>query len=401
MSEAAERAGTVAKEAAGEEPAADRSGEEAAERRTVEVELLWDLVFVFGVTRVTRLLEDDLSWAGFGRLMLVLALIWWAWSAFAWVANAQAPDATSFRLTMLLATVLVFVVALAVPHALGRDGLLFALPYAGVRLLHLLLYFDASRRGGARLSAIAGFAGTVALGIALLVVGAAVAGGTARVILWVAAAAVDYAGPTWIGRGRLRDLQRVAVAHLAERYGLFIIICLGESIVDVGTAVGGDPSAGSVGVVAIALAVTIALWWTYFDKAAGLAEEALRDSREPVLAASDSYSILHLALVAGILVFAVGARGAVAGFGQPLGTALRLALCGGVALYLAGHAAFFLRMLGVVKVSELVAAAVALALFAATAHVSAVVVCGLLLANLLGLAGYWTLAARRASATEA
>ncbi len=391
MSESPESLAPVVEQAADSESAPESPVEEVAERRTGEVELLWDLVFVFAVTRVTTLLADDLSWAGFGRSMLVLALIWWAWSAFAWVANAQAPDATSFRVAMLLATVLVFLVALGVPHALGSEGLLFALPYAGVRVLHLLLYVDASRRGGAQLRAIAGFSGTVMIGIVLLIAGA-LTGGTARVILWVAAAAIDYAGPVWIGRDRIRGLQQVAVTHFAERFGLFIIICLSESIVDIGTAVTSDPSAGSVAVVTIALGITIALWWIYFDRAAGLARDALRHSREPVLAASDGYSILHLPLVSGILVFAVGARAAVMAFDDPLQDAFRLALCGGVALYLAGHAAFLRRMLGSVTYSELAAAAVALALFAVSSSLSAIVVCLLLLADLAGLALYWALA---------
>jgi low temperature requirement protein LtrA len=100
----------------------------------------------------------------------------------------------------------------------------------GVRLLHLVLYVDASRRGNASLAAISGFAITVAIGMALLVAGS-FASESVRVPLWIAAAAIDYAGPAWLTRNRLRGLQRVAVAHFAERYSLFIIICLGESIV--------------------------------------------------------------------------------------------------------------------------------------------------------------------------
>jgi low temperature requirement protein LtrA len=267
-----------------------------------------------------------------------------------------------------------------------------------VRILHLLLYVDASRRGGAALPAIGGFAGTVGIGIVLLVAGA-LTSGTARVVLWIAAAAIDYAGPVWIGRHRIRGLQRVAVAHLAERYGLFIIICLGESIFDVGTAVRSHLTAGAVTVVSIALLITIGLWWTYFDRAAGLARDALARSREPVLAASDGYSILHLPLVSGILVFAVGAKEAVTAFNQPLAADTRLALCGGIALYLVGHVAFLGRMLGSVEVAELAAAGVALALFALTASVSAVVVCALLLADLVGLIVYQTFAASGGTVT--
>ena len=105
---------------------------------------------------------------------------------------------------------------------------MFALAYAGVRFLHLGLYVDASRRGQASLAAIAGFAVTVATGMALLVIGSRI-GDPARTWLWLAAAAIDYAGPAWLTRERLRGIQQVAVSHFAERYSLFIIICLGES----------------------------------------------------------------------------------------------------------------------------------------------------------------------------
>src|SRR5205823_2588630 len=142
-----------------------------AERRTTPVELFWDLVFVFAVTRVTTLLGHDLSWAGFGRSMLVLALIWWAWSAFAWATNAEDPEAARFRALLFLATALIFIVGLALPEAFGRYGTLFAVTYAGVRFLHLVLYVAASRRGHASLSAIGGFAVTVMVGMALLVAG--------------------------------------------------------------------------------------------------------------------------------------------------------------------------------------------------------------------------------------
>src|SRR5437588_3563480 len=141
------------------------------ERRTAPVELLWDLVFVFAVTQVTTLLSRDLTWAGFGRSMLVLALVWWSWSAFVWAANAQAMSSPTLRPSLLLASAFIFVAGLSLPHAFGGEGTLFASTYAAVRLLHLALYADASRRGNASWSAIAGFALTVVVGMALLVGG--------------------------------------------------------------------------------------------------------------------------------------------------------------------------------------------------------------------------------------
>src|SRR5438270_4974573 len=94
-------------------PVSDTAFDILDERRTSPVELLWDLVFVFAVTRVTTLLSADLTWAGFGRSMLVLALIWWAWSAFVWAANAQEADSPALRRSLLIATVFIFITGLA------------------------------------------------------------------------------------------------------------------------------------------------------------------------------------------------------------------------------------------------------------------------------------------------
>jgi low temperature requirement protein LtrA len=337
----------------------------AEERRTSPIELLWDLVFVFAITQVTTLLSHDLTWPGFGRGMLVLALVWWAWSAFVWAANAQDPSARSLRALLLGAMVLIFVSGLALPRAFGAEGTLFAVTYAGVRGLHLALYADASRRGNASWRAIAGFALTVAIGMVLLVAGSRT-GGATRAGLWTAAALIDYAGPAWLTRERLRGLQRVAVAHFAERYSLFVIICLGESIVAAGAGALGRPlGAALVAAVALSLVATIGLWWTYFDRRAEAAERRLRVHPDPVLAAADAYSYLHLVLVAGIIVFAVGVKQAIHDVEEPLSAAARLALCGGVALYLAGHVAFAARIMGTVDAAELVAAVAALAVFAA------------------------------------
>jgi low temperature requirement protein LtrA len=359
-----------------------------AERRTMPVELLWDLVFVFAVTRVTTLLSSDLSWAGFGRAMLALALVWWAWSAFAWVTNAQDPDSSTFRLALLLATGLIFITGLALPRSFGADGPLFAVTYACVRLLHLLLYVDVSRRGNASMAAIAGFAVTVAIGMTLLIAGAFTAG-TWRIALWTSAAAIDYAGPAWLTRERLRGLQRVAVAHFAERYGLFILICLGESIVAIGIGASGHKlSTAEVTAVAFALLTTVGFWWVYFDRFAAIAEQRLRTHDDPVLAAADGYSYLHLLLVAGIIVFAVGVKDAVAHVHAHLPAGARLALYGGASLYLVGHVAFRARMMGTVRYPELVVAAALLLLTAVLSGVAAWGALGALALAFVALVGW-------------
>jgi low temperature requirement protein LtrA len=336
------------------------------ERRTSPVELLWDLVFVFAITQVTALITHELSWKGAGRGLLVLALMWWAWSAFVWAANAQDPDGRALRAALLVSMVLIFIAGLAVPHAFGDDATIFAVTYAGVRFIHLALYTDASRRGNASWSAIAGFGTTVVIGMTLLIVGSFFEGAT-RALLWIAAAAIDYAGPAWLTRERLRGLQQVAVAHFAERYALFIIICLGESVIAAGVGASGRPlDFELVSAVTLSLLMVIGLWWTYFDNFASTAEDALREHDDPVLAAADGYSYIHLLLVAGIIVFAVGVKVAIAHVNEPLGDAARLCMCGGVALYLAAHAAFRLRMTRKLEVAKVVAALAALVVYLVT-----------------------------------
>jgi low temperature requirement protein LtrA len=348
------------------------------ERRTAPIELLWDLVFAFAVTRVTTLLVDDLTWRGFGHAVLVLALVWWAWSAFVWASNAHDPSAPGLRAVLLLATALIFVTGLALPRAFASEGTLFAATYAGVRLLHLALYVDAARRGQASLAAIAGFAVTVVLGMALLLAGS-FAGEAVRIPLWIAAAAIDYAGPAWLTRKRLRQLQQVAVAHFAERYSLFVIICLGESIVGIGLGASHPPlTAAAVAAVSLALVVTIGLWWTYFDRFAEEAEQRLRAHHDPVIAAADAYSYLHLIVVVGIIIFAVGAREATAHPSVDLSSAARLALCAGAAIYLVGHAGFILRMADWVQYRELIAAALSMVVYAAAGGIDAWATVGVL-----------------------
>lgn len=366
------------------------------ERRTSPVELLWDLVFVFAVTQVTTLFSKDLSWTGFGHGMLVLALVWWAWSAYVWAANAEQEESRVLRGVLLLGTVFIFVAGVSLPHAFGDRATLFACAYACVRLLHLVLYAHASRRGTASWSAIAGFATTVVVGMALLVAGSLL-DEAIRVWLWTLAVAIDYAGPAWLTRERLRGLQQVAVAHFAERYSLFVIICLGESIVAIGLGASERPvDADLIVAVALGLVATIGLWWTYFDRFAATAEARLRDHDDPVLAAADAYSYLHLVIVAGIIIFAVGMKVTIHDVGAPLADVPRLALCGGIAMYLLGNVAFRLRLVGAVAYAKLAGAAALLAVFAVGGGLSALWVTVLATLVLVALCALETLEPRAA-----
>src|SRR5262249_35453803 len=149
-------------------------------------------------------------------------------------------------------------------------------------------------------------------------------------------------------------------------------ICLGESIVATGVgAAGHELDATLLVAVALTMLVTIGLWWTYFDHVAAEAEGHIRAQEEPVLAAAGDYSYLHLMLVCGIIFYAVGAKSTIAHAEDPLSDAARLALTGGVALYLVGHAAFGLRLSGRLSREKLAAAVGCMVVFAVTGSVVA------------------------------
>ena len=178
------------------------------------------------------------------------------------------------------------------------------------------------------------------------------------------------------------------MAHFAERYGLFVIICLGESIVAIGVGATGSHrhlTAELVASVSLGLVATIAMWWTYFDRFAQIAEERLRGHRDPVLAAADGYSYLHLVIVAGIITFAAGVRLLVRAPGATAAGAVRLALCGGVAAYLVGHVAFRLRMASSAGNEKIAVAFALFVLYAVSASLEAWVLMAAIAALMVGL----------------
>jgi low temperature requirement protein LtrA len=143
--------------------------------------------------------------------------------------------------------------------------------------------------------------------------------------------------------------------------------------------------------VALGLLATIGLWWTYFDRFAATAEARLRDHDDPVLAAADAYSYLHLVIVAGIIIFAVGMKMTIHDLGEPLSDAPRLALCGGVGLYLLGNVGFRLRLVGAVAYAKLTGAAGLLGVFALGGGLSALWVTALVTLVLVALCTLETL----------
>jgi low temperature requirement protein LtrA len=126
-----------------QEPLEAANAEE--EKRTGYLELFFDLVFVFAFTQVTSLVVEDTSATGLARAALVFALVWWAWSAYAWLTNAIDVDNVGTRLFVFAAMLAAFFVALAVPDAYTDEGVWFATAYFAARVLHVALYVWGAR----------------------------------------------------------------------------------------------------------------------------------------------------------------------------------------------------------------------------------------------------------------
>jgi low temperature requirement protein LtrA len=337
----------------------DRDHEVETEHRVTPLELFFDLVFVFAITQVTGLVSHDPTWESLGRALLVLAALWWAWGAYAWLTNAIDPDEGSARVAVLVSMGAMLVAALAVPGAFGSDGVVFGLAYFVVRLMHVVVYAESAPDVGVRQAAMR--LARTAIPAPALLVGAGFLDGGAQVAVWVVALAIDYAGPYVFGVSGFR----IDAGHFAERFGLVVIIALGESIVAIGIGAA-DAELDVALVVAALLGVTLAaaVWWAYFDVVAIVAQRKLTEARGDtrLALARDSYSYLHLPMIAGIVLVALGVEQALAHVHEPLRTVPAVALCGGFALYLLGHIAFRLRNVRSVNRQRLVCALASLAL---------------------------------------
>jgi low temperature requirement protein LtrA len=341
-----------------------------SEKRVAPLELFFDLVFVFAVTQVTALMSHNPTWEGLGQGMLALLALWWAWGAYAWLTNYIAAEEGVERLLMFAVMGAMLIAALAVPHAFGRDALLFGIAYAVARWLHIFIWAEANEDVDTG-QAIVRLARTALPAPILLIVAGLVDDGTLRAALWIVGLGIDYAGPYVFGVSGFR----VSAGHFAERFSLIVMIALGESIVAIGTGVGGELDAGVLVAAVLGLVVACALWWAYFDVVAVVAQRRFRNlpSEQRVRVARDAYSYLHLPMIAGIVLIALGVKKALPHVDEPLHTVPAVALFGGIALYYAGHVGFRLRNLGSINRARLTALVVSLALIPVAVEVDALV----------------------------
>lgn len=363
---------------------------ELRERESVKpLELFFDLVFVLGFTQCTALMAAQPDWAGIGRGMLTLAVLWWAWVCFAWLTSVIEPEEGLVRIVMFAAMAGLLVVALCVPQAFGDRALGFAIAYGAVRAGHIALFLIASRDSPSLRRSVVSFTVTTVIAIGLLVAASFVNGG-AQAAVWLLAIVLDWGGPAIFGV----EGWRLVPAHFAERHNLVVILALGESVVALGAGVGVDLTAPVIVAAVLGVGLASALWWIYFDIVAPVTERRLTraiEGRERNALARDSYSYLHFPMVAGIVLGALGVEETLAHVDHPLDTVHAFALLGGTAIYLLAHVALRLRNARTINVERLALALLLFALVPAAIHVDALATIAALNVLLWAMVAYETI----------
>ncbi|WP_232004812.1 low temperature requirement protein A [Mycobacterium sp. ACS1612] len=339
------------------------------------LELFFDLVFTFAMSQVTQLMLHDLSPSGFGRAALALLAVWWAWVGYTWLINTFDSRGVRHQAIVIAAMAAMLVAAAALPMAFSSAAFVFAIALLMVRLIHVAKFVAYSSHEDAEMRRSVSRIAPAFVAAPACIVAAAFVDTPGRELLWVAAAVIDYGAPAVLGLGGFR----VSPSYFVSRHGSIIIIALGEAIVELGAGATDLHRIEVIAALVLGVAIMATFWWTYFGLTGG-AEQRLEQATgtERAHLARDAYSYLHLPLVAAVMLFAVGAHGAVAHATAPLPLLSASALAGGMALFYLGDVAYRWRDHRQVPVDRTAAGLAAAATLPVLLHVPAIGALGLL-----------------------
>jgi low temperature requirement protein LtrA len=337
-------------------------GHGARDHRVSSMELFFDLVFVFAITQLSHLLLTHLDADGAFQTALLLLALWWAWVDTAWFTNWFDPDRRTVRFVLIGIMVATLIMAVALPEAFGDRGLLFAIPFVALQVGRFAFAVVATRdEPGLHRNFQRILAWRTASGLLWLAGG--LAGEPLRPIFWITAVAMDSFGPAFgfftpgLGRSTTRDWN-ISGAHMAERCQLFLIIALGESILVTGGTFGQlDITPATLSAFVVAFLGSVALWWVYFDLSFDAAERAFESSSDPGRLGRIAYTYLHIPMVAGIIVTAVGDELVIEHPFGHISPHIVATVLGGPMLFLVGHLLFKQAVFGVWSISRLAAIA--------------------------------------------
>jgi len=380
----------------------------AAERqRVTNVELFFDLVFVFAITQLSHFLLGHRTLAGALQTALLLAMVWLLWAYTTWVTNWFDPDKIPVRLLLLGLMLVSLVLSAALPDAFAESGLLVGAGYAVMQIGRSLFAVRAlrgQRPGSPRRPLALNFQRILVwccVSGALALAGGLTASVTGRALLWLAAVAVDLLGGVvgfytpGLGRASTQEWD-IEGGHFAERCQAFILIALGESIVVTGAKFAGllagplaRPGAqhgASVLAFLVAFGSSAALWWLYFDRSAEEGARLIAASADPGRLGRSAYHLIHPIMVGGIIATAAADDLVLARPGAVGVPSTSWLILGGTAMYVAGHLAFKLVVWRRLSVPRLAAIAVLGLLGLVAPHVSALILSACAAATVLAVA---------------
>src|SRR5918992_338876 len=313
------------------------------EQRATFFELFFDLVYVLAVTQLSHHLLAHPTWEGAAETTFMLVALYWAWNYTTWMTNWFDPDTVPVRLVLVFVMGASLLMAVAIPEGFGEYALLFACGYAGLQIGRNAFVVAVTPRGqfNQNFRQILGWS---LISAPLWVAGGIVDAEALRWVLWLAALGIDLAGPLaayWLPGAGATPMSQwpIGGAHFGERFQLFVIIAIGESIVLAGaTASDTGLSVDVVAALMLAFLSSTALWWLYFGQFADVVLERIRGAtaEERGQIGRDIYTYLHLPIVAGIVLVAVGDELVIAHPTDELHNGGALVALGGPALFLAG-----------------------------------------------------------------
>ncbi len=353
-----------------------RSRRSHEDGRVTFVELFFDLVFVFAITQLSHGLLHDLSATGLLHTTMLLFAVWWVWVFTSWVTNWLDPQKTPVRLLLYALMFAGLILSTSIPSAFEQSGLIFAVAYVvmqvGRSVFMLWALKDHSAGNFRNFQRI-----TIWLAAAgIFWIAGGVAGDELRLALWLVALAIEYVSPSagffvpGLGRSTTADWD-ISGEHLAERCGLFVIIALGESILVSGATfaeLAWTPE--TLAAFISAFVGSVAMWWIYFNIGAEKASRYIAQSADPGRVARLAYTYLHILIVAGIIVVAVGDELMLAHPSGHVETATAAAVLGGPAIYLLGSILFKRSVVRWQPLSHLIGFAALAALAPAAEHLT-------------------------------
>lgn len=390
-------------------------------QRVTNIELFFDLVYVFAVTQLSGFLHGHRSVSGALQAALLLAMVWLLWAYTTWVTNWFDPDRIPVRLLLLALMLVSLAMSAALPGAFRSTGLLVGLAYAAMQIgrsAFVVIALRGQPPGGEYLALARNYQRILVwccVSGALAVAGGLAAGVLPRALLWLAAVGVDLLGggvgfyTPGLGRASTQEWD-IEGGHFAERCQAFILIALGESIVATGATLArliagplaraGAQHAPTVLAFLVAFSGSAALWWLYFDRSAEEGARLIAASADPGRLGRSAYHFIHPIMVAGIIVTAT-ADEIVLTRPEAVGVASTSWLVlGGTALYVAGHLAFKLNVWRRLSWPRL-AALVILALLGLLApHVTALALCACAAATVVGVAASDYVLGRKSGSAE-